>query len=132
MNIDRDKIVEDLGQVFEFLKAIDDPYRDSVALAAGLIAGEIQETPGAARVLTLEEVRGWKGFLWLEAIDGFEIAADSRKKTRAIVDSYEDGAVYLYLHPAGVLFGGQAILYSETWRCWETSPTEEEMAGTPW
>lgn len=131
--IDRDKLVEDLGQVFEFLKQIDDPYRDSVALAAGIISGEISEAPGAARLLRLEEVREWKGFLWLEARDGFEIKSDSPHVTRAIVDGFEDGAVIFYIHPSdGIAFECDAILYGEKWRCWESRPSEEEMAGAPW
>lgn len=132
MNIDRDKIVEDLGQVFDFLKAIDDPYRDSVALAAGLISGEIQEAPGAARLLTLEEVRGWKGFLWLEVNGTFEVSTDSQRITRAVMSECYDGLVILYLHPDNTETAATAVKYGEDWRCWETRPTEEEMAGRPW
>ena len=130
--IDRDKIVEDLGQVFDFLHSIDDPYADSVAMAAGLISGEIGEAPAAARLLTLEEVRGWKGFVWLELAGEFEVIADSKNMTRAVVDDFSAGAVYLYLHPGGAGVRCEAIMYSETWRCWADPPTEEDRAGTPW
>ena len=131
--IDRDKIVEDLGQVFDFLHSIDDPYADSVAVAAGIISGEIGEAPAAARLLSLGEVREWKERLWLEARDGFEIAADSPHVTRAIVDGFECGGVIFYISPNdGIPFDCDAILYGEKWRCWETRPTEEEMAAAPW
>lgn len=121
--IDRDKLVEDLGQVFEFLKQIDDPYRDSVALAAGIISGEISEEPGAARLLRLEEVRGCKGFLWLQL---------GNKAVRAVVDEDVDGAVWFYVMPDNQTRALDMIYYGAAWRCWESRPSEEEMAGAPW
>ena len=125
--IDRDKIVEDLGQVYEFLKQIDDPYRDSVALAAGLISGEISEAPAAARLLTLEEVRESKGFLWVEN-------REPHRPTKGIFVELDREALmhFQVRRPEKWLSVYSAVLYGLCFRCWASRPTEEEMAGTPW
>lgn len=127
MNFDRDKIVEDLGQVFEFLKQIDDPYRDSVALAAGLISGEISEAPAAARLLSLEEVRESKGFLWVEN-------REPHRLTKGIFVELDREALmhFQVRRPEKWLSVYSAVLYGLCFRCWESKPTEEEMTGTPW
>lgn len=126
MNIDRDKIVDDLGQVFEFLKQIDDPYRDSVALAAGIISGEISEAPGAARLLSLEEVRESKGFLWVEIREPHQIY-------KGVFDCTEGGIIYFFIRrPEKWLYESSTLFCGFAWRCWASRPTEEEMAAMPW
>lgn len=124
MNIDRDKIVDDLGQVFEFLKQIDDPYRDSVALAAGLISGEISEAPGAARLLSLGEVRGWKDILWIE-IKG-------KAPEIAVVEDFpfDEGAMRIY--KGRDLIMPWAVDYGRSFRCWAEKPREVDMEGAAW
>ena len=124
MNLDRDKIVEDLGQVYEFLKQIDDPYRDSVALAAGLISGEISEAPAAAQMLSLGKVRGWKDILWIEF--------KGKAPKIAVVDDFpfDEGVMRIYTAQDPVM--PLAWDYGRTYRCWASRPTEEEMAAAPW
>ena len=124
MNVNRDKIVEDLGQVYEFLKQIDDPYRDSVALAAGLISGEISEAPAAARLRSLGEVRVWKDFLWIEF--------KGKAPKIAVVDDFpfDEGALRIYT--ARDLIMLLALNYGRTFRCWADKPREVDMEGAEW
>lgn len=121
--IDRDKLVEDLGNVHDFMKAIEDPAADSVAVAAGIISGELEWHP-AARRLTLEEVRGWKDFLWIEY--------KGKAPKVAVVDDFpfDEGALRIYT--ARDLVMPLALDYGRTFRCWAEKPTEADMEGAAW
>ncbi len=121
--IDRDKLVEDLGNVHDFLRAIEDPAADSVAVAAGIISGELEWKP-AARLLTLEEVREWKGFLWIEF--------RGKAPEIAVVDDFpfDEGALRIYT--ARDLVMPMALNYGMNFRCWAEKPTPEDMEGAAW
>lgn len=121
--IDRDKLVEDLGNVHDFLRAIEDPAADSVAIAAGIIAGELEWHP-AARLLTLGEVREWKDFLWIEF--------KGKAPEIAVVEDFpfDEGALRIYKGRDLVM--PWAVDYGRTFRCWAEKPTEADMEGAAW
>lgn len=73
------------------------------------------------RVLTLEELKVYTGFLWNE--NRFD---------------YEGEPVFV---EKGFMYAGNGNVdlrqdisdaYGKNWRCWLRKPTKEEMEGTPW
>lgn len=128
--INREQLLTDLDNVHDFLRSIDDPCADSVAMAAAILsgAGTIRT---AARLLTLEEVRGWEGFLWLE------LAApiiDSRQTVlyKAVLTGEEGGALYFHLRDDLHGYEKSAVYYGLRFRCWASRPSADEMAAVPW
>ena len=126
--IDRDKLVEDLGNVHDFLRAIEDPAADSVAVAAGLIAGELEWHP-AARLLTLGEVREWKDFLWVEIR---EPGAMPKGVFKGIFVKMEEADMIFHIWRPYWIGRYSAVLYGLRFRCWAEKPTEADMEGAAW
>ena len=76
------------------------------------------------RVLTLEELKVYTGFLW------------SENRYRSF--DYEGGPAFV---EEGFMYAGDGDVdlrrdisdtYGKNWRCWLRKPTKEEMEGTPW
>lgn len=74
------------------------------------------------RVLTLEELKVYTGFLW-KVYNGFDCEG-----APAFV---EKG--FMYAGNGNVdLRRDISKTYGKNWRCWLRKPTKEEMEGTPW
>lgn len=74
------------------------------------------------RVLTLEELKVYTGFLW-KVYNGFDCEG-----APAFV---EKG--FIYAGNGNVdLKQDISDTYGKNWRCWLRKPTKEEMEGTPW
>lgn len=74
------------------------------------------------RVLTLEELKVYTGFLW-KVYNGFDCEG-----APAFV---EKG--FIYAGNGNVdLKQDISDTYGKNWRCWLYKPTKEEMEGTPW
>lgn len=74
------------------------------------------------RVLTLEELKVYTGFLW-KVYNGFD-----REGAPAFV---EKG--FMYAGNGNVdLRQDISDTYGKNWRCWLRKPTEAERRGTPW
>ena len=122
----KEKMLTDLVNVHDFLVAIDDPCAESVAYAAAVISGEA-EMRTAARLLTLEEVRESKGFLWVEN-------RETHWLIKGVLVKMDKNAVMIFnvRRPGRWIYDYSALFYGSRFRCWASRPTEEEMAATPW
>ena len=76
------------------------------------------------RVLTLEELKVYTGFLW------------SENRYSPFDDEGEPAFVeegFMYAGDGNVdLRRDISDTYGKNWRCWLRKPTKEEMEGTPW
>ena len=129
--MDRDQLLDTLGNVHEFLKAIDDPGADAVAMAAAVIAGDVEQKP-AARLLTLREVKKWKDLLWLEVAAPYTEDHQGHLY-RGLYEGEDEDAVLLFkLRGRPFISRTSAINYGLSIRCWATRPSADDMAVTPW
>ena len=121
--MDRNKLLDALENVHDFLKEIDDPGHKAVAMAAAYIAGELEWHP-AARLLTLGEIRGWKDILWIEL--------KGKAPEIAVVEDFpfDEGAMRIYKGRDLVM--PWAVDYGRTFRCWASKPTAEDVAAAAW
>lgn len=89
-----------------------------------LQAAAMRRTEPKNRVLTLEELKVYTGFLWNEnRYSPFDYEGDP-----AFV---EEG--FMYAGDGNVdLRRDISDTYGKNWRCWLRKPTNEEMEGTPW
>lgn len=124
MVIDRDELLDRLENVHEFLTAIDDQGKDTVALAAAIIAGEMSFR-GGARLLTLEEVRDWKGFLWVEIRETGAIS-------KGIFVKMNEAEMVFYFRRPHWIGEYSAVLYGLRFRCWASEPTPEDRTAAEW
>lgn len=85
---------------------------------------------GPNRVLTLEELKHYNGFIWCESRDG-EVFGDDESCVRARMVTYWEGKSHRIYFDGGRTWYAD-YTYGETWRCWLRKPTPEEMANTPW
>ena len=76
------------------------------------------------RVLTLEELKVYTGFLWSEnRYSPFDDEGEQAFVEEGFMYA-GDGNVDLKLNISKI--------YGRHWRCWLRKPTKEEMEGTPW
>lgn len=131
--IDKNELLDRLGNVHEFLQAIDDPGADAVAIAAAILSGAAT-FQGGARLLSLEEVMGWKGFLWLETAAPYTNDHQGHLYRAIIVREGQANGV-LTFHVRGVspnVTKTSAVYYGLSCRCWASKPTAEDMAAAEW
>lgn len=123
--INKDELLDRLGNVHEFLQAIDDPGADAVAIAAAILSGAAT-FQGGARLMSLEEVREWRGFLWVES-------RETGAVSKGIFVRMNDDAVMVF-HLRRPYWIGEysAVLYGLRFRCWASKPTAEDMAAAEW
>lgn len=130
--IDRDKLLDNLGNVHDFLRAIDDPGAEAVAIAAGIISGELEWHP-AARLLTLGEVREWKDFLWMEVNPAYTEDRQGRLfRAVAVRDGQADDVLTFHLRETPNVHKVGPVYYGASIRCWAEKPTPEDMEGVAW
>ena len=91
---------------------------------ADLLDRALHRSKPKNRVLTLEELKVYTGFLWNESRYGsFDYEGEP-----AFV---EKG--FMYAGNGNVdLRRDISDTYGKNWRCWLRKPTKEEMEGTPW
>ena len=129
--IDRNELLDALENVHDFLKEIDDPGHKAVAMAAAYIAGELN-LDGGTRLLTLEEVREWKGFLWLEICPAYTGDLQGRLMKSAMVRDEGDGVLTFQLREIPNFHKVSVVYYGEAVRCWASKPTAEDRAAAKW
>lgn len=122
--IDRNELLDRLGNVHEFLQAIDDPGADAVAIAAAILSGAAT-FQGGARLLSLEEVREWRGFLWVEI-------RENGAMSKGIFVKMEEADMIFHLRRPYWIGQYSAVLYGLRFRCWASEPTAEDMAAAEW
>ena len=129
--MDRNELLNRLGNVHEFLQAIDDPGADAVAIAAAILSGAAT-FQGGARLLSLEEVRDWKGFLWVEICPAYTGDFQGRLMKAAMVRDEGDGVLTFQLREIPNFHKVSVVYYGEAVRCWASKPTAEDQAAAEW
>lgn len=94
----------------------------------------LKDPPGAARLLTWEELYAPDGPVYVE----YNPKRVTLKDTWMFVDYINDHPnwpnrpVALFYRQHGEMESYSANGYGVTWRCWDRRPTEEEKEARPW
>jgi len=91
----------------------------------------LNDRPGAARLLTWEELYSPDGPVFVE----YNHNRVTLKDTWMFVDYIDDNQqihIARFYRQHGEMESYSANGYGVTWRCWDRRPTTEEMEATPW
>lgn len=119
---DREKVIKWLAE--EAVEHEEEEVRDLAHTALLMLKEQVP------RVMTVEEVKqhdNQDGCVWFEQPTYNAVAAFARQdeKFTEIISPYLLGKPINHVYMSNAFYG-------ETWRCWTSRPTPEQMRDTPW